>query len=134
MKTYTPESSDDGFQLTPMIDVVFLLIAFFMVITSEISEENIKLSIPIASEAIVPDEPGLRQTISVSANGVIFFGAREMEPEGLPDAIRMVMDRNPETRLYVRADAGAAHRHVQAIMKAAAQNGIFNIIFATNQE
>lgn len=134
MKTHTPEVTDEGFQLTPMIDVVFLLIAFFMVITSEISEENINISVPVASEAIVPDEPGLRQTISVDASGTIFFGAREMDPDSLQDAIRMVMERSPETRLYVRADASAPHRHVQSVMRAAAQSGIFNIIFATNQE
>lgn len=117
-----------------MIDVVFLLIAFFMMITSEITDENIQISVPIAEEAIVPDERGARQTISVNQDGLIFFGAMQMPPEELTGAIRQVVATNPQTRIYLRADSGAAHRHVQDIMRATAQAGIYNIIFATNQE
>jgi len=117
-----------------MIDVVFLLIAFFMVITSQITDENIKISIPIAEEALVPEERGQRQTISVSADGEIFFGARQMAPDELSGAIRQVVAGDPMTRMYLRADSGAAHRHVQEVMKAPAEAGIFDVIFATNQE
>ncbi|MEM0965045.1 MAG: biopolymer transporter ExbD [Verrucomicrobiota bacterium] len=134
MNTWTPSEGDEGFELTPMIDVVFLLIAFFMVITSEITEENIKITIPIATEAQVPDERGARQTISIDAEGNVFFGARQMAPDELPEAIRRVLESNPQTKVYLRADSGTAHRHVQDVMKATAAAGLYDVIFATNQE
>ena len=134
MKTWTPSEANEGFELTPMIDVVFLLIAFFMTITSQITDENIKIEIPIATEAKVPEEKGIRQTISIDETGSIFFGAIQMAPDELTAVIRAAVERNPETRVYLRADAGTAHRHVQDVMRATAAAGLSDLIFATNQE
>lgn len=134
MKTWMPSDTDEGFELTPMIDVVFLLIAFFMTITAEITEENIKIEVPIAEEAKVPEERGIRQTISIDETGQIFFGSRLMVPDELTEAIRFALETDPETRVYLRADARAAHRHVQQVMRATAAAGLYDLIFATNQE
>ncbi|MFP4351483.1 MAG: ExbD/TolR family protein [Puniceicoccaceae bacterium] len=134
MKTWTPSEGREGFELTPMIDVVFLLIAFFMTITSQITRENIKIEIPIATEARVPEEKGIRQTISINDEGLIFFGTEQMVPEDLVSAIRSTIERDPETRVYLRADARTAHRHVQEVMRATAAAGLSDLIFATNQE
>lgn len=134
MKTWSPADTDEGFELTPMIDVVFLLIAFFMTITSEITEENIKIVIPIAVEAQVPEERGVRQTISIDESGNIFFGARQMAPDELVEAISFSMENSPETRVYLRADARTPHRYVQEVMQATAAAGLYDLIFATNQE
>ncbi|MBC2602824.1 ExbD/TolR family protein [Puniceicoccus vermicola] len=134
MNTWTPSGDDEGFELTPMIDVVFLLIAFFMTITSEITEENIKIEVPIAVEAQVPEERGVRQTISIDASGNIFFGARQLAPDELADAIRVSLENSPDTRVYLRADARTPHRYVQDVMQATANAGLYDLIFATNQE
>ncbi len=61
MKAWTPEEADPEFEMTPMIDVVFLLIAIFMTLISFISSELIKLEVPEAEEATIPEEPGERQ-------------------------------------------------------------------------
>jgi len=134
LKTWTPAQSDDGFELTPMIDVVFLLIAFFMTITSEITEENIKIEVPIAEVAQVPEERGIRQTISITEAGDIFFGAQQMAPDELVNAIRTTIENEPDTRVYLRADSRTPHRYVQDVMAATAQAGLYDLIFATNQE
>ena len=75
MKTWRPAENDGAFELTPMIDVVFLLITFFMTVTSFASAELIQVAMPIAPEAKVPEEVGDRQFISVSENGTYFLGA-----------------------------------------------------------
>lgn len=134
MKTWQPSESNEGFELTPMIDVVFLLIAFFMTITAEITQENIKIEIPVAEVAQVPEERGIRQTISIDENGVIYLGARPMAPDRLTAAIRNALENDPRTKVYLRADARATHRHVQEVMRATAAAGLNNLIFATNQE
>ena len=62
--------SDDevGFQLAPMIDMTFLLLIFFMV-TTKISKEQIKeeVKLPVASNAVIPDDVSNRDIISVDA-------------------------------------------------------------------
>tara|TARA_R100000027_G_scaffold63301_1_gene55898 strand:+ start:8349 stop:8753 length:405 start_codon:yes stop_codon:yes gene_type:complete len=134
LNTWIPSEGDESFELTPMIDVVFLLIAFFMTITSEITDENIKIEVPIAEEAQVPEERGIRQTISIDSEGNIFFGSQLFTPDELSGAIRTVLAANPETRVYLRADARTPHRYVQDVMKATAAAGLYDVIFATNQE
>jgi len=134
LNTWTPSEGDEGFELTPMIDVVFLLIAFFMTITSEITDENIQIEIPIAEVAQVPEERGIRQTISIDAVGDIYFGSRKMSPDDLTESIRFALEFDPATKVYLRADAGTAHRHVADVMKATAAAGLTDLIFATNQE
>lgn len=134
MKTWQPAEANDGFELTPMIDVVFLLIAFFMTITSQITDENIKIEVPIAEVAQVPEERGVRQTISIDSTGNIFFGSRQVAPDELVEAIRFSVENSPETRVYLRADARTPHRYVQDVMAATAEAGLYDLIFATNQE
>ena len=56
MKTWKPAENDGAFELTPMIDVVFLLITFFMTVTSFASAELIQVAMPIAPQAKVPEE------------------------------------------------------------------------------
>jgi biopolymer transport protein ExbD len=133
MKVWEPEDSDAHFELTPMIDVVFLLIAFFMVLTNFITQELIALEIPIAEEASVPEEQRDRQFISIQADGTLFFGAMPIDYDELAERLVRSLDANPSMRVYLRADATAPHRYINDVMAACAEAGIFDLIFATNQ-
>ena len=75
MKVWKPSEDDGKFEMTPMIDVVFLLITFFMTVTSYASAELVQVAMPIAPEAKVPEDVGDRQFLSVSENGTFFLGA-----------------------------------------------------------
>ena len=66
MKTWKPAENDGAFELTPMIDVVFLLITFFMTVTSFASAELIQVAMPIAPQAKVPEVVGYRLFIDVA--------------------------------------------------------------------
>ena len=61
--------------MTPMIDIVFLLITFFMTVTSYANAELVQVVMPIAPEAKVPEDVGDRQFISIAENGTYFLGA-----------------------------------------------------------
>lgn len=134
MKMWAPDDVDPEFELTPMIDVVFLLIAFFMTLMSFISAELIKLELPSAEEASIPEEPGERQYISVDTEGKLYFGSSETTLEALPNQLRAMKQEIPSVQLYLRADATTQHRFVNEVMGACAQAGIFDLIFATNKD
>jgi len=123
MKIWTPDDTDAEFELTPMIDVVFLLIAFFMTLISFISAELVELELPEAKQATVPEEPGERQYISIDEQGDLFFGARPVAYEALPGI-----------KIFLRADADTPHRFVNRAMAGAAQAGIFDLIFASSKD
>lgn len=133
MKTWSPEEVDPEFELTPMIDIVFLLIAFFMTLISFISAELIELKLPDANQASIPEEPGDRQYISVDINGQAYFGSTPISYEALPQALAAGRAAQPALKIFLRADSNTAHRHVNRVMEACAEAGIFDLIFASNK-
>lgn len=134
MKTWTPEEVDPEFELTPMIDVVFLLIAFFMTLISFISAELIELELPEAKQATIPEDPGERQYVSVNLAGEAFYGATPISYEALPAALKASRAAQPSVKIYLRADADTPHRHVNRVMEACASAGVFDLIFASNKD
>ena len=134
MKAWTPEEADPEFEMTPMIDVVFLLIAFFMTLISFISSELIKLELPEAEESVIPEDPGERQYISIDNEGNSYWGARPITYEALTLELKKARQRNPRLKVYLRADAGTSHRYVNKIMGSCAQAQVFDVIFANNKD
>ena len=133
MKTWAPEEVDPDFELTPMIDIVFLLIAFFMTLISFVSAELVELTLPDADKSSVPEEPGDRQYVSLDINGQTYFGATPISFEALPQALAAKREAYPALKVFLRADANTPHRHVNRVMNACAQAGIFDLIFASNK-
>jgi len=134
MKSWTPEDADPEFELTPMIDVVFLLIAFFMTLISFISSELIQLELPEATLANIPEEPGDRQYISINAEGEVFLGASPVSYDVLPATLSRMRETYPALKVFLRADATTPHRYVNRVMNACAEVGIFDLIFASNKD
>ena len=134
MKAWTPEEADPEFEMTPMIDVVFLLIAFFMTLISFISSELIKLELPEAEEATIPEDPGERQYISIDEEGQSYWGSKPISYEALSIELEKARQRNPRLKVYLRADAKAAHRYVNKVMNTCAKAQVFDVIFANNKD
>jgi biopolymer transport protein ExbD len=133
MKTWQPDDTDPEFELTPMIDIVFLLIAFFMTLISFISAELVELKLPDANQASIPKDPGERQFISIDQEGKVFIGATESSYAALPNALNTMRAQYPNLKVFLRADAQTSHRFVNQAMEACAQAGIFDLIFASNK-
>lgn len=134
MAMWTPDDVDPEFELTPMIDVVFLLIAFFMTLISFISADLIKLELPEAEQATIPEEPGDRQYISVDFEGQIYYGAFPVEQEELVVRLTALRQSLPQIKVFLRADSKTPHRYVNTVMEATAQAGIFDLIFASAKD
>lgn len=134
MAMWTPDEVDPEFELTPMIDVVFLLIAFFMTLISFISSELIELELPEAEKASIPTEPGERQYVSIDINGQIYLGAAPITGEALTSHLIALKSELPQLQVFLRADSNTAHRHVNTVMEATAQAGIFDLIFAAAKD
>lgn len=134
MAMWTPDEQEAEFELTPMIDVVFLLIAFFMTLISFISSELIELELPEAEQASIPEEPGERQYISINAAGELFFGASPITEEALTLRLSQLKAEIPSLKVFLRADAQTPHRHVNQVMEATAKAGIFDLIFASAKD
>lgn len=133
MKTTIPELKDEKFDLTPMIDIVFLLIIFFMVVAAEITEK-IEVEIPEADKSKVPEDTQGRMQVSLQDNGDLFIGLAPVTLEEFGQRVRHDNDTIPGFRIFLRADSRVAHRNVQDVMQVCAENGVYDIIFSTFQQ
>ncbi len=128
--------SDDevGFQLAPMIDMTFLLLIFFMV-TTKISKEQIKeeVKLPVASNAVIPDDVSNRDIISVDAQGRYFIGQEIADKKRLAEYLKKRFENTPPLRLYIRADQNTPGKKIKEIMKMAADAGAVDVIFGSYQ-
>ncbi len=124
----TPEEAK--FQMAPMIDMVFLLLVFFMC-ASSISQNRAKqLELPVATKGVVPKDRPDRWTVNILADGSLFSGERPTTIEELKAEVQERLREVPHTKVYVRADANVEHRHVKKVLNAMASIGVDDFIFA----
>ena len=120
--------------LTSLIDVVLLLLIFFMVSTSFVKESKITISLPQAdNSAIVEETPG-QIDIMITETGNFLVNGRELinsRPETLRNAIQKVSDGNSDLPLTISADANATHQNVVTAMDVAGRLGFVQISIAT---
>lgn len=121
--------------LTPLIDVVFLLLIFFMVSTSFTRETQIKLDLPKADVEALENEPEMIE-ISIDKEGRIFINGKSLvntEIETIKKAIRPFINANKDIPVVISADANTAYQSVVIAMDATAQLGITNLKMATQR-
>lgn len=121
--------------LTPLIDVVFLLLIFFMVSTTFQKESQISLQLPKASESS-SDAPTDNIEVVINAAGRFYVNDQELvksDAESLQAALFKLIDGNRDIPLTIRADAQTPHQAVVMAMDAAGQLGMLRMSIATSQ-
>ena len=131
-----PDRRDDiELNLTPLIDVVFLLLIFFMVSTTFEKQAKLKLQLPSASvEAKVADQKTV--VIGIDAKGHYFINDRQLvntSLETLKIALKKVTNGQKDIPVTLRADAKTPHQSVVTAMDAASQLGLLKLSIATLQ-
>ncbi len=131
-----PDRSDErvDINLTPLIDVVFLLLIFFMVSTTFDRHAKLKVELPEASaqkEQQQIDEPVV---LSIDAKGNYFINDRQVVNttlETLKTALQKSVADKKDVSLVLRADAKTPHQSVVRAMDAASQLGLTRLSIAT---
>ena len=119
--------------LSPMIDLVFLLLIFFMVSSTLITiRQDPNITIPIASDGKVPKQVRGRIVVNVYQDGTVKSESGEvLTLDQVENRMRLAKQENPSVRLHVRADQVAAHAMVKDVIDASARGGVVNVIFST---
>ncbi len=125
---------DPDVNLTPLIDVVFLLLIFFMVSTTFERETEIKIELPEASGKPVETQRQLVE-ISIDEKGRYFVNKQEVintQLETLKQAIKKAAGDEEKPRVLLSADKMTPHQAVITAMDAARQLGFVSLTFATS--
>jgi len=120
--------------LTSLIDVVFLLLIFFMVSTSFVRQSQISIRLPEAESTAIVEEVPDRIEIMITATGTYLVNGRELinnRAETIRNALQKVAAGRNDLPLTISADARAAHQDVVTAMDVAARLGFTQISIAT---
>ena len=128
----TPLTANPGVPLTPMIDVVFLLLCFF--VTSQIFaqwETEIDVALPTAATGGMPQRLPGEVIINVRADGATVVNGQTLDDAQLRAMMDRLVDLFPGQPVLLRADKTTAYEHVVRVLDTCRQADIWNISFAT---
>ena len=120
--------------MTSLIDVVLLLLIFFMVSTSFVKQSQIAISLPEGESATIVEELPDQIDIMITETGTYLVNGRELinnRPETIRNALQKVSGGNNSLPLTISADANAKHQHVVTAMDVAGRLGFVQISIAT---
>lgn len=129
-------SEDPEVNLTPLIDVVFLLLVFFMVSTTFVREGELDIVLPEADIEAMPEQERALE-VTVDAEGRYFVNERELvddSAETLREAIQRTVEDERDLPVTIRADAETSHQAVVRVMDVAGQMGFSQIQVVTAEE
>ena len=129
MRIVLEEKEETKVQMAPMIDMVFLLIIFFMTASHLSASKSKTLDIPVANHGVIPKERPDRWTVNVTADGAIFSGQTPVTVDELKRLVTERVKQEPDMKVYLRADKVTPHKQVKSVMSAMAEAGVGNFIF-----
>jgi biopolymer transport protein ExbD len=131
---HLPAFDDLQIDLSPMIDLVFLLLIFFMTSSTIITYlKDRRVELPVAEDAQAPVRGSARVVINVYADGTL--GDERGNPlsrERLPSYFRQAQLRDPEVKVHVRPDRRVAHISVKQVLAAAKEVELYDVVFSAH--
>lgn len=126
-----PETQSD-INLTPMLDVVFIMLIFFLVAASFIKEDGLDLNQSDASH--VPPTTDENILISIEEDNLIWIGERLIDPRAIRANIERMVAENPTATVVIKADRRSANKTLVQVMDASRQAGIYEISLAAQHD
>lgn len=137
------ENGEPEFQIAPMIDVLLVLLIFFMSITTaQVLEIDKDIRLPVAADAKKKQDKNAMLEASINVRwiaakqeSIIKLDSREMKPEEIVSTLSALKAKHPTYRIIIRADRDVPAVEIQKVMTLIAQAGIDDISFSTlNQD
>lgn len=134
MKFQNRDPQPAGMQLAPMIDIVFLLLIFFIVTWQfSRSETEMKISVPSSEEGADPKRVIGEIIVNVRADGEVIVDGRVMSRVQLKEKLENISRQHPNQPVRLRGDAKTEYQTIVEVIDTCQKAGIWNISFATQR-
>ena len=121
-----------GIQLAPLVDVLLLLLIFFLLTWNAARSENeLDVKVPKASAAKEKTAPIGDVVVNVKADGNVVVNRRTLNPQELTDLLKGLVQYNTEQAVIIRGDEAGAYRNIVNVLNICTQAGVTNVAFAT---
>jgi biopolymer transport protein ExbD len=125
------EEEESEINITPMLDVVFIMLIFFIVTASFVKEAGIDVNRPDAETAVRQERANI--LIAISENNEIWIDQRMVDPRALRANIERLRAENPEGSVVIQADKKSVTETLVTVMDAARQAGVYNVAIAAQE-
>lgn len=131
MSRFSRAEEESDINLTPMLDVVFIMLIFFIVTATFIKQAGIEVTRP---EALTSEQrPAVSVLVAINANGEIWIDKKKVEPTAVRANIERIHAENPKGGLVVQADKAAKNEKLMIVLAAARGAGISDVAVATEE-
>ena len=126
------EEEEATIDLTPMLDVVFIMLIFFIVTASFIKEAGIDVNRPYAPTADKQADAAI--LVAISSNDEIWIDRRMVKPANVRTVISKLHLENPKGSLIIQADENSTNELLVVVMEAAKLAGVVNVAISALDE
>ncbi|HVI82453.1 MAG TPA: biopolymer transporter ExbD [Chthoniobacterales bacterium] len=121
-----------GIQLAPLVDVLLLLLIFFLLTWNAARNENeLDVKVPKASAAKEKSAPVGDVVVNVKADGNVVVNRRTLSAAELTDLLKNLVALNSEQAVIIRGDEAGAYKNIIGVLNICTEAGITNVAFAT---
>jgi biopolymer transport protein ExbD len=129
-RNFSRSDEESDINLTPMLDVVFIMLIFFIVTATFIKQAGIEVLRPEALTAV--QKPTVSVLVAIGESGDIWIDKQKVDPAAVRAHIERLHAENPKGGLVVQADRGAKSEKLMAVLAAARAAGLTEVAIATD--
>ena len=126
------EVEESEVNLTPMLDVVFIMLIFFIVTASFVKEAGIEITRPPAATAERKERGNI--LVAITKDNQIWIDRRQVSPQALRANIERLHAENPQGSVVIQADKESKTETLIQVMDASRQAGVYNVSIAANED
>jgi biopolymer transport protein ExbD len=121
-----------GIQLAPLVDVLLLLLIFFLMTWNAARNENeLDVKVPKASAAKEKSAPIGDVVVNVKADGNVVVNRRTLSGSELSELLKGLVQLNSEQAVVIRGDEAGAYKNIIGVLNVCSEAGVTNVAFAT---
>lgn len=129
--TSSNHAQDAAVDITPMLDVVFIMLIFFIVTATFTKESGIDINPPQAATATVQEKANI--LVAIDADNRVWVNRREVDVRALRPNIERLHAENPKGSVVIQADKLSTNERLVQVMDASRQAGVYEIALAAKE-
>jgi biopolymer transport protein ExbD len=126
------DDDESAIDITPMLDVVFIMLIFFIVTATFVKEAGIDVNRPDAATAIKQEKANI--LIAISENNEIWIDRRRVDIRSVRPNIERLHAENPQGSVVIQADKNSKTETLIKVMDASRSAGVFNVAIAAQEQ